>query len=288
MPKDELMDLSSKGLLRSLREVSSPKPPFVNIDGQELLNFSSNDYLGLSSYSSLAEAATKAIAQYGTGSKASRLVCGSFDIFHQLESALAAAKKTEAALTFANGYATALGAIPAIVGKDDTVILDKLAHASLIDGARLSGATLRVFPHNDLNKLERLLKSAQGRILIVTESVFSMDGDLASLSEIVALKNKHDALLLLDEAHAVGALGPNGQGLTEELGLQNQVDFQMGTLGKALGSAGGYIAASQGWIDLLINKAPLLHLFHRSTTFTSRRLTRRLAASQNLRRHPTS
>lgn len=252
---DELDDLKTQGLLRSLREVSSPRPPLVTIDDRELINFSSNDYLGLSSHPILVQAAAGALEKYGAGSAASRLVCGSLDIYHQLESALATAKKTEAALTFANGYATALGVIPAIVGKGDTVILDKLAHASLIDGARLSGATLRVFPHNDLNKLERLLTTAQGRVLIVTESVFSMDGDLASLTEIVALKEQHNALLLLDEAHAIGVLGSNGQGLTEELGLQNQVDFQMGTLGKALGSAGGYLAASQDWIDLFINKA---------------------------------
>ena len=255
MPDNELTSLRENGLLRSLREISSPNPPFVTIDGQDLINFSSNDYLGLSSHSALAAAAHEAITTYGTGSTASRLVCGSLDIHHQLEAALATAKKTEAALTFSNGYATALGTIPAVVGKGDTIILDKLAHASLIDGARLSGATLRVFPHNDLNKLERLLKTAQGRVLVVTESVFSMDGDLAPLSEIVALKTKHEALLLLDEAHAVGVLGPNGQGLTEHLALQDQVDFQMGTLGKALGSAGGYIAASQDWIDLLTNKA---------------------------------
>jgi len=255
MPQDELTSLHEKGLLRSLREVGSPNPPLVTIEGRELLNFSSNDYLGLASHPALAEAATKAIATYGTGSTASRLVCGSLDIYHKLEAALAAAKKTEAALSFSNGYATALGTIPAIVGKGDTVILDKLAHASLIDGARLSGATLRVFPHNDLNKLERLLKTAQGRILVVTESVFSMDGDLAPLSEIVALKSNYQALLLLDEAHAVGVLGPNGQGLAEQLDLQNEVDFQMGTLGKALGSAGGYIATTRAWVDFFINKA---------------------------------
>jgi len=188
-----------------------------------------------------------------TGS--SRLVCGSLSLFHELEEEIAAAKKTEAALTFANGYATAMGTIPSIVGKGDTIILDKLAHACLIDAAKLSGAKLRVFPHNDLNKLERLLQTAQGRILVVTESVFSMDGDLAPLREICVLKEKAGALLLLDEAHGTGVLGPKGLGLAEELNLQEKIDFQMGTLGKALGSAGGYLAASRHWIDLLINKA---------------------------------
>ncbi|YCM44055.1 8-amino-7-oxononanoate synthase [Verrucomicrobiaceae bacterium 227] len=254
-PPEELALLSEKGLLRHLREVSSPHPPFITIAGRELLNFSSNDYLGLSQHPALIEAATRALRDYGTGATASRLVCGSLDLYHRLEETIAHRKKAEAALTFANGYATALGAIPALVGKDDTIILDKLAHASLIDASRLSGATLRVFPHNDLHKLEKLLNSSKGRTLIVTESVFSMDGDLCPLADIVALKEKYGALLFLDEAHAVGVLGPNGQGLADELSLQAHIDFQMGTLGKALGSAGGYLAASRVWIDLLINKA---------------------------------
>ena len=255
MPSEELRQLSEKGLLRQLREVSSPHPPFINIGGRELLNFSSNDYLGLSQHPALIEAATRALHHYGTGSTASRLVCGSLDLFHRLEEKIARCKKAGAALTFANGYATAMGTIPALVGKDDTVILDKLAHACLIDAAKLSGATLRVFPHNDLNKLEKLLTSSKGRTLIITESVFSMDGDLCPLADIVSLKEKHGALLFLDEAHALGVLGPTGQGLAEQLGLQERIDFQMGTLGKALGSAGGSLAASRNWIDLLINKA---------------------------------
>lgn len=254
-PEDSLNDLKSKSLLRALRPISSPKHPFITIGEKEVLNFSSNDYLGLAQHPALIEAAAKALRDYGTGSTASRLVSGSLDLFHHLEERIAAAKKAEAALTFANGYATAMGAIPALVGKDDTIILDKLAHACLIDAARLSGATLRIFPHNNLEKLEKLLISGKGRTLIVTESVFSMDGDLCPLAEIVRLKEKYGALLFLDEAHAVGILGPTGQGLAEELGLQSQVDFQMGTLGKALGSAGGYLAGSRAWIDLLINRA---------------------------------
>ncbi|MDB4392874.1 8-amino-7-oxononanoate synthase [Akkermansiaceae bacterium] len=252
---EELDHLREKGLLRNLRRVSSPARPLVTIGGRELVNFSSNDYLGLSRHPALVEAASDALLKYGTGSTASRLVCGSLDIYHELEETIAQLKKTEAALSFANGYATAMGTIPALVGKGDTVILDKLSHACLIDAAKLSDATLRVFPHNDLAKLERLLGTATGRVLVVTESVFSMDGDLAPLAEIVELKERFGALLLLDEAHAIGVLGPTGQGLAEALGAQEKVDFQMGTLGKAIGSAGGYLAASQEWIDLLINKA---------------------------------
>jgi 8-amino-7-oxononanoate synthase len=243
-PQEALSSLEEKGLLRSLRQISSPSPPKVVINDHELINFSSNDYLGLSQHPALVEAASKAIRDYGTGSTASRLVCGSLDLFHRLEEQIASGKKTEAALTFANGYATAMGTIPALVGKNDTIILDKLAHACLIDAAKLSGATLRIFPHNDLNKLAKLLNSSKGRTLIVTESVFSMDGDLCPLADIVSLKEKYGALL-----------GPNGHGLAEELGLQEKIDFQMGTMGKALGSAGGYLAASRAWIDLLINKA---------------------------------
>lgn len=254
-PEEELAQLAEQGLFRGLRPVTSPQLPKLTIAGRKVVNFSSNDYLGFAQHPKLVEAATKALHDYGTGSTASRLVSGSCEIFHQLEEKIADGKKAEAALTFANGYATAMGAIPAIVGKGDTIILDKLAHACLIDAARLSGATLRVFPHNDLTKLEKLLISGKARTLIVTESVFSMDGDLCPLQEIVNLKERHGALLLLDEAHALGVLGPSGQGLAEELGLQKQVDFQMGTLGKALGSAGGYLAASRTWIDLLINKA---------------------------------
>lgn len=254
-PGKELDHLREQGLYRSLRQISSHSPPRITLEGKEFINFSSNDYLGLSHHPALAEAATRAITDHGTGSTASRLICGSLELFHQLEEKIAEGKKTQAALSFANGYATAMGTIPAIVGKNDTIILDKLSHACLIDAAKLSGATLRVYPHNDLCKLEKLLNSSKGRTLIITESVFSMDGDLCPLAEIISLKEMHGALLLLDEAHAVGVLGPHGQGLAEELGLQHQVDFQMGTLGKALGSAGGYLAASRHWIDLLINKA---------------------------------
>ena len=251
----ELDEIREKGLLRSLRKIASPRPPFVELDGRELINFSSNDYLGLSQHPVIIEASKTALETYGTGSTASRLVCGSLDLAHELEETIASLKKTEAAITFANGYATAMGTIPAIVGKGDTVILDKLSHACLIDAAKLSGATLRVFPHNDLGKLERLLSSASGRVLIVTESVFSMDGDICPLTEIVELKERFGSHLLLDEAHALGVLGETGMGLAEKLGLQERIDFQMGTLGKALGSAGGYLAASREWIDLLINKA---------------------------------
>jgi 8-amino-7-oxononanoate synthase len=260
-PQDELSLLESEGLLRRLRSIERVAPPLVVAAGRERVNFSSNDYLGLSCHPALKSAAAEATERFGTGSTASRLVCGSLEPHHELEETIARLKGTEAALSFSCGYTCALGTVTALVGPEDTVILDKLSHACLVDGARQSGATLRVYPHNHLEKLERLLVSARektgpgGRILVITESVFSMDGDRAALAGIIELKERHGAMLLLDEAHAVGILGPAGQGLAEELGLQERIDLQMGTLGKAIGSAGGYLAADQATIGLLINKA---------------------------------
>jgi len=259
-PAAELRDLAGEGLLRTLRPLASPTGPKVVLDGRKLYNFASNDYLGLAHDPELAEAFIEGIRLYGAGSAAARLVCGTLPPHAALEETLAAAKGTEAALTFSSGFATPVGCLPAIAGKDDTLVLDKLCHASLIDGARLSGATIRVFPHNDTEKLGRLLasireKDATGRIVIVTESVFSMDGDLCPLREIVELAEAYDALLWLDEAHGFGVLGPNGMGLAEALGLQERVTFQMGTFSKAAGLSGGYLAASRTWIDFLTNRA---------------------------------
>lgn len=259
-PTEELRKLQHEGLLRGLRPLDSPAGPHVERDGKALWNFASNDYLGLARHPRIEAALIEGVRKFGAGSTASRLVCGTLPPHRLLEEALAAAKQTEAALMFSSGFATSLGIIPAVVGKQDHVILDKLSHACLVDAARLSGAALRVFPHNDVAKLERLLvsiraKDAQARILVATESVFSMDGDLCPLREIVELIEKHDALLLLDEAHGFGVLGEHGMGLAEREGLQSRVTFQMGTLSKAAGLAGGYVAASREWIDLLVNRA---------------------------------
>jgi 8-amino-7-oxononanoate synthase len=223
-------------------------------------NFASNDYLGLARHPEIEDALVEGVRKFGAGSAASRLVCGTLPPHRLLEEALAAAKQSEAALVFSSGFATSLGVIPAVVGKADFVVLDKLSHACLIDAALLSGATLRIFPHNDPGKLGRLLdsirsKSPQARILVATESVFSMDGDLCPLREIVETIETHDAMLLLDEAHGFGVLGEHGMGLAEREGLQRRVTFQMGTLSKAAGLAGGYVAASREWIDLLTNRA---------------------------------
>jgi 8-amino-7-oxononanoate synthase len=250
---------------RELRRVDSPQVPRARVAGRELLNFSSNDYLGLANHPLLKEAAIKAVEQFGCGSGASRLICGSLAPHHELEEALAAFKGVEAALSFSSGYAAAVGTICALMGKDDVLALDKLVHASIIDAARLSGAKLRIFAHNDLNELEEILKWAGGRtaaplprrprVLIVTESVFSMDGDHAPLRETVQLKETYGAWLMVDEAHATGLFGRARRGLAEELQVSDRIEIQMGTLGKALGSSGGFIAGSRPLIELLVNRA---------------------------------
>jgi 8-amino-7-oxononanoate synthase len=259
-PADELRKLEAQGLLRGLLPLESPAGARVVRGGRELWNFASNDYLGLARHPEIEAALIEGVQRHGAGAAASRLVCGTLAPHTVFEEALAEAKQTAAALLFSSGYATALGVVPAVVGNGDFVVLDKLCHACLIDAARLSGATLRVFPHNDLSKLGRMLSSirarhAKARILVVTESVFSMDGDLCPLAGIVGLTENHDALLLLDEAHGFGVLGGHGMGLAERENLQPRIAFQMGTLSKAAGLSGGYLAASRGWIDLLVNRA---------------------------------
>ena len=258
--EEQLVWIRSQSLLRTLREIDSSQGPVIELAGKRLVNFSSNDYLGLASEPWLGEVAKQSIDKFGVGSGASRLVCGTLSPHVRLEEKLAEFKRTEAALTFSSGYAAAVGTLGALLEPGDVVILDKLAHASLIDGARLSGATLRVFPHNHLKKLEHLVSWARtsrpnARVVIVTESVFSMDGDRALLPGIVEIKNRYGAMLLLDEAHAVGVLGDHGRGLADEAGVAGEVEIQMGTLSKALGVSGGYICGSRRLIEFLLNKS---------------------------------
>lgn len=256
----ELARLEKAGLRRRLRP-SAPLPGArIRIEGREYINFASNDYLGLAMDPALRERWMKELAGWGGGAGASRLLGGSLEPLHQLEETLARFKQTEAALVFSSGFAAAIGTIPAIVGPGDVVVLDRLAHASLVDGARLSRAKLRVFRHNDPEDLERILRWAQeqhpdGRVLVVTESVFSMDGDGAPLAELVALKQRYGAWLLVDEAHATGLYGPRQAGRVAEAGLSGQVELQMATLGKALGSAGGAICGSKTLVEFLVNRA---------------------------------
>lgn len=258
----ELAEWAAAGLRRELRPVTAAFGSRLCVEGQELINFASNDYLGLIHHPELQEAAARAVCDWGSGSGASRLVSGSLALHHDLEESLAQWKGTGAALTFGSGYATALGVIPALVGRDDVVILDKRVHACCVDGARLSGANLRIFRHNDLGSLEEVLKwadqrrgSGKSRILIVTESVFSMDGDQAPLPAMVELKERYGAWLMVDEAHALGLFGSSRSGLIGALELDARVEIQMGTLGKALASVGGYVAGSRSLIDFLIHRA---------------------------------
>ena len=257
---EELEALRARSLDRHLREITVAQGPEVEIGGRRLVNFSSNDYLGLANDPRLRKAATSAIDEFGVGAAASRLISGTQSPHLRLERALAKWKGTESALCFSSGYAAALGTIPGLVAKNDVVLLDKLCHASLIDGAKLSGAVLRVFPHNQLGKLESHLEWARRehpakRVLVITESVFSMDGDHAPLRELVELKKRFGALLMLDEAHAIGVIGPNGRGLAAEENASKEIDVQMGTLSKALGTSGGYICGSRTLIEWLINGA---------------------------------
>jgi len=253
-------------LYRELRRIDSPQLPHPHVEGQWVLNFSSNDYLGLANDPLLKEAAIRAVERYGAGSGASRLICGSLAPHHELEQTLAAFKGAEAALVFSSGYAAAIGAIGALLDAHDAIVIDKLVHACIVDAARLCGAELRVFAHNDVNSLAKILRWAdrrnsalsgkrRPRTLIVTESVFSMDGDFAPLREIIELKEKHGAWLMVDEAHATGLYGAHRRGLIEEFDLSGRIEIQMGTLSKALGASGGYLCGSRALIDCLVNGA---------------------------------
>jgi 8-amino-7-oxononanoate synthase len=264
-----LSDLRQQNLFRELRRVDSPQSPRLDIGGKTFLNFSSNDYLGLANEPALKEAAIEAIRRFGAGAGASRLICGSLGPHHELDEALAAFKGTQAALAFSSGYAAVTGMIGALLDSNDVIVLDKLVHASIVDAARLCGAKVRVFGHNNLNDLEKILRWADSRhaapavvqterkprTLIVTESVFSMDGDHAPLREMVGLKEQFGAWLMVDEAHATGLYGSARRGLAEELGVAQKIEIQMGTLGKALGSSGGYICGPRSLIEYLINRA---------------------------------
>jgi len=255
-----LADLEERHLRRRLRTSELPTGPLVRFNGRTLHNFASNDYLGLAAHPQVVAAALEATRTFGAGTGASRLVTGTQTPHRDLEEKIAAFKGTAAALLFGSGYAASTGVLQALATKDDVVLLDKLSHACLVDGARLSGATLRPFHHNDPNHLEHHLRWARekhphARIFIATESVFSMDGDVAPLRDIVELKDNYGAVLILDEAHATGVLGRGGRGLADQLGLSPHVEVQMGTLGKALGSSGGYIAGSRALVELLLNRA---------------------------------
>lgn len=254
----QLEQLAREQMLRSLRTIDGSQGPRVMLDGREVLLLCSNNYLGLASHPRVVEAMVRATLEFGAGSGASRLVSGSMRSHHALEERLAEFKGTEAALLFNNGFAANSGILQALFGADDLIFSDELNHASIIDGCRLTQARIVVYPHNDVAALERLLlaqaPTRKGRWLIVTDGVFSMDGDLALLPELVRLKQQHNALLMVDDAHGAGVLGTTGRGTAEHLDCHDQVDLQMGTLGKALGVCGAYLAASRVVTDTLVNR----------------------------------
>jgi 8-amino-7-oxononanoate synthase len=252
----ELTKIKAAGLYRRLRRVDGDQGATLSIDGREVVNFSSNNYLGIANHPELAAAAKAAIDRYGCGSGASRLISGNMTLHEELENRLARFKGTEAALVFNSGFQANTGVISTLAGESDAIFSDALNHASIIDGSRLARAKIFVYAHNDLDQLETALSHAASfrRKLIVTESIFSMDGDEAPLTAIVELAEKYGAMVMVDEAHATGIFGAGGAGVVQKLGLGNRVLVQMGTLGKALGGFGAYIAGSRGLCDLLINR----------------------------------
>jgi 8-amino-7-oxononanoate synthase len=254
--KEQIAEWQARGVYRSMRTMASPQGRKVIVNGIPLVNFCSNDYLGLAADPRLVEAMAQGAEGRGTGAGASRLVCGNFDEHAALESEIAAFKQSEAALVFPSGYMANTGIIPALVGREDVVFSDKLNHASIVDGILLSRAECCRYPHKDMAVLaDMLARPSRGRKLIVTDTVFSMDGDVAPLGEIAALARKHDAWLMVDEAHAFGVLGQTGAGLAEACGVAGMVDVQMGTLSKAAGVSGAYAAGSVVLKEFLVNSA---------------------------------
>ena len=253
---EALRRLDEASMLRVVRALDSPQEPEVTFEGRRLILLASNNYLGLANDPRVVEAAAEAARRWGAGSGSARLISGGVRLHDELEARLAALKSTEAALLFSSGYMANLGTIPALVGRGDAIFSDALNHASIIDGARLSGAAINVYRHADASHLDELLReSPADRRLVITDSVFSMDGDLAPLREIVDACERHGAILMVDEAHATGVVGPGGRGAIAGASLEGRVPVVMGTLSKSVGAAGGYIAGSSDLISYLRNKA---------------------------------
>ncbi|QDT42378.1 8-amino-7-oxononanoate synthase 2 [Gimesia alba] len=253
---DDLQKIRDAGLFRSRRTFKPLPGGRCLLDGQTLINLSSNDYLDLAHDDRLIAAATSALSEMGVGARASALVSGRTEWHERLESQLALFEGAEAAILFPSGYAANLGVVSALASEQDTVFCDRLNHASLIDGCRLSGARLRVYRHDNLEKLKRELEkvTGDGKKIIVTDSVFSMDGSLAPLVSLCDLAEKYEAILMIDEAHGTGVWGATGRGLAEELGVEYRVTVRIGTLSKAVGTMGGFVAGSSALVDWLWNR----------------------------------
>lgn len=258
--KDELKHLREKSLLRKPHTLDSPQGPRISIRGKRYINFSSNDYLNLSGHREVIKAACFAMQRYGVGAGSSRLLSGTFDVHVQLEELVAQFKNTRKALVFNSGYAANTGIIPVIAGDDSIIFSDELNHASIVDGARLSKAEISIYRHKDMSHLEELLKesiknTSIKRRMIVTDSVFSMDGDIAPLKSIRKLSKEYKVLFMIDDAHGTGVLGKTGRGGMEHFGIKDSSIIQMGTLSKAAGCFGAFVAGKTSLIDLLVNRS---------------------------------
>lgn len=253
---DEVKELHERHLYRPLRELQGPQGARATFDGREVINLSSNNYLGLTNHPRLVRAAVEATEKYGVGSGSVRTIAGTMTLHNQLEEKLAWFKHTEAALVFQSGFTCNSGVIPVLVGDGDAIVTDALNHASIIDGIRLTRAQRKIFAHSDMNALEEALKDTQAarRRLVITDGVFSMDGDVARLDTIVELSERYGAMVYVDDAHASGVFGADGRGTVDHFGLHGRVHVQVGTLSKALGSLGGYVACSQALKELLIHR----------------------------------
>lgn len=254
--KERISKIAELGLYRKLWILEGMQSHRIKREGKEVIQFSSNNYLGLTSHPAVKKKAIKIIEEFGCGSASSRLVSGNLLLYKELEERLAQFKQTPAALVFNSGYMANLGVIPSLMGEGDIIFSDELNHASIIDACRLSRAEICIYPHRDVEYLENLLRKTKGKKkLIVTEGVFSMEGDIAPLPDIAFIAERYSAMLMVDDAHGTGVLGEQGRGTIEHFGLQNKVDIQMGTLSKALGGIGGFIAGDKILIDYLINTA---------------------------------
>ena len=254
----ELDALREKGLYQRLRVLGGEQRAVTEFDGRRVINLASNNYLGLTTHPKLREAARQALEKYGAGSGAVRTIAGTMSIHMALEEKIAAFKKVEACVVFQSGFAANAGTVAAILGKDDIIISDELNHASIIDGCRLSRAAIRVFPHKDVAAAGQILAeiaSLPGRKLLVTDGVFSMDGDIAPLAALVEVAEKYGAIMMVDDAHASGVLGSHGRGTIDHYGVHRRVDIQVGTLSKAIGVLGGYVCGSRDLIDYLYHRA---------------------------------
>jgi glycine C-acetyltransferase len=253
----ELDALKQQGLFRELRVLEGEQKPSATFDRRQVVNLSSNNYLGLTTHPELRERALEATRALGVGAGSVRTIAGTMAIHLELERRLAAFKKTEAAVVFQSGFAANAGTVAAILSKDDVVVSDELNHASIVDGCRLSRAAIKVFPHKDANAAEKILASQPRgqRALLITDGVFSMDGDLGALPELCDLAERFGCIMMVDDAHASGVFGRNGRGTIDHFGLHGRVDVQVGTLSKAIGALGGYVAGSRALIDFLYHRA---------------------------------